>query len=133
MDTQHLNAPSRAKSPVAADDHPAERRPTSGVVHDNVRIATRFTVVGNHLAQHRTLSATAIGIAVHIQSLPTGARVDITTLTSRFPEGRTRVSAALRELETHGYLRRERRRAPEPGHCRACRPPSARNAPAGIL
>ncbi|TLQ45507.1 hypothetical protein FEF34_23080 [Streptomyces marianii] len=28
-----------------------------------------FTVVGNHLAQHRGLSCLAIGLAVHIQSL----------------------------------------------------------------
>ncbi|MFH9981903.1 helix-turn-helix domain-containing protein [Streptomyces sp. NPDC017179] len=32
------------------------------------------------------------------------------TLTARFPEGPTRIAAALRELETHGYLRRTRER-----------------------
>ncbi|MGX9888701.1 helix-turn-helix domain-containing protein, partial [Streptomyces sp. NPDC002276] len=31
---------------------------------------------------------------------------------TRFPEGKTRIAAALRELETHGYLRRERHRIP---------------------
>ncbi|SFN18990.1 hypothetical protein SAMN04487980_101334 [Streptomyces sp. cf124] len=56
------------------------------------------------------LSALAIGLAVHIQSLPTGARADIKTLADRFPEGPTRIAAALRELETHGYLRRTRER-----------------------
>ncbi|MEV7369739.1 helix-turn-helix domain-containing protein [Streptomyces sp. NPDC090301] len=81
-----------------------------GVTHDNVRHTTRFTVVGNHLAQHTALSLLAIGLAVHIQSLPSGARVDINSLAARFPEGKTRIAGALRELETHGYLRRTRLR-----------------------
>ncbi|GHH30783.1 helix-turn-helix domain-containing protein [Streptomyces lanatus] len=39
-----------------------------------------------------------------------GGGAGIKTLAARFPEGRTRIAAALRELETHGYLRRERKR-----------------------
>ena len=61
-------------------------------------------MIGNHLAQHPDLSGLAIGLAVHIQSLPSGTKVDIKTLAARFPEGTTRIAAALRELETHGYL-----------------------------
>ncbi|MFD5066073.1 helix-turn-helix domain-containing protein, partial [Streptomyces sp. NPDC058394] len=38
--------------------------------------------------------------------LPGGAPIDIRTLAGRFPEGKTRIAAALRELEAHGYLRR---------------------------
>ncbi|MFJ9177087.1 helix-turn-helix domain-containing protein [Streptomyces sp. NPDC102360] len=109
MDTQHTSAPPRAQSPVGGNPHPQG----SGIIHENSRIAARFTVIGNHLAQHRKLSLTAIGLSVHIQSLPTGARVDIRTLAALFPEGTTRISAALRELEAHGYLRRERRRTSE--------------------
>lgn len=60
----------------------------------------------------RNLSGLAIGLAVSIQSLPTGARVHIKTLAARFPEGPTRIAGALRELETHGYLRRTRERTP---------------------
>ncbi|MCX4800803.1 helix-turn-helix domain-containing protein [Streptomyces sp. NBC_01214] len=52
------------------------------------------------------LSLLAIGLAVHIQSLPGGAPIDIRTLAARFPEGKTRIAGALRELEAHGYLRR---------------------------
>ncbi|WP_343237861.1 helix-turn-helix domain-containing protein [Streptomyces sp. SID2999] len=70
----------------------------------------RFTVVGNHLVQHPALSLTAIGLAAHILSLPEGAPVDIRSLAERFPEGRERIAFALRELETHGYLRRVRER-----------------------
>ncbi|MET7702306.1 helix-turn-helix domain-containing protein [Streptomyces sp. NPDC005485] len=111
MDTKNPSAPPRAQSRTAGKNHP-HRRPPAGVVHDNSRHTTRFTVIGNHLAQHAELSGLAIGLAVHIQSLPTGAPVDIKTLAARFPEGPTRIAAALRELETHGYLRRTRERVP---------------------
>lgn len=117
MDTRNPSAPPRAQSRIAGKSH-AHRstqephaRP-GGVIHDNTRHTTRFTVIGNHLAQHPELSGLAIGLAVYIQSLPTGARVDIKTLAARFPEGPTRIAAALRELEAHGYLRRTRERTP---------------------
>ncbi|MER5471457.1 hypothetical protein [Streptomyces sp. NPDC002685] len=84
----------------------------SGVAHVREYQPDRFTIVGNHLAQHRGLSATAIGIAVHILSLPEGARVDIRSLAERFPEGRARIGCALRELETRGYVERVRERLP---------------------
>lgn len=102
MALQNLSAPSRASSRV----HTGTAR--SGVVHINVRHADHYTVIGNHLAQHRSLSLVAIGLATHIQSLPAGARVGIKRLTERFREGEVRISGALRELETHGYLERSR-------------------------
>ncbi|MEU6846674.1 helix-turn-helix domain-containing protein [Streptomyces sp. NPDC046716] len=107
MDTQNPSAPSRAPGRIPVDV------PRAGIVHENVRHQSHFTVVGNHLAQHRELSGLAIGLGVHIQSLPAGARVDVRTLAARFPEGTTRIAAALRELEAHGYLRRERHRTPD--------------------
>ncbi|MFB6809705.1 hypothetical protein [Streptomyces sp. NPDC056387] len=67
-------------------------------------------MIGNHPLQHRELSATAIGIAGHIQSLPGGAPVGIRALMDRFPEGERRISAALRELERCGYLERRTER-----------------------
>ncbi|MFE2942542.1 helix-turn-helix domain-containing protein [Streptomyces sp. NPDC059255] len=70
----------------------------------------RFTVVGNHLAQHRSLSLTAIGLATHIQSLPEGSPVDIRTLARKFEEGRDRIATAYRELEVYGYIERRRER-----------------------
>jgi hypothetical protein len=114
MDTQNPSAPPRAQSRVAGNNHPHRRtQPTSGgLEHDHTRHTTRFTVVGNHLVQHPELSLLAIGLGAHIQSLPKGARVDIKTLAARFPEGPTRIAAALRELEAHGYLRRVRERVP---------------------
>ncbi|WP_422523432.1 helix-turn-helix domain-containing protein [Streptomyces sp. 5.8] len=64
-------------------------------------------MIGNHLAQHRALSLMAIGLAVHIQSLPSGTLIGIRDLTPKFTEGATRIAAALRELELHGYLSRD--------------------------
>ncbi|MEV2193354.1 helix-turn-helix domain-containing protein [Streptomyces phaeochromogenes] len=115
MDTQNPSVRPHAQTRGAGKNHPrrnarANTHPGGGIVHDNSRHTTRFTVVGNHLAQHPELSGLAIGLGVHIQSLPTGALADIKTLAARFPEGPTRIAAALRELEAHGYLRRTRER-----------------------
>ncbi|MFI8389269.1 helix-turn-helix domain-containing protein [Streptomyces sp. NPDC085540] len=110
MDTQNISVRPHAKSRNDGENHPSRgTRATTrsgGVIHDNSRHTARFTVIGNHLAQHAELSLLAIGLAVHIQSLPSGAFIDIRTLAARFPEGKTRIAAALRELEAHGYLRR---------------------------
>ncbi|MET9516131.1 helix-turn-helix domain-containing protein [Streptomyces sp. NPDC002994] len=104
MDVQHLSARSRASS----GDRRAPAR--SGVVHANSRHTSRYTVVGNHLSQHRELTLVAIGLAVHIQSLPAGARIGIKFLAARFPESEARIASALRELEACGYLKRSRER-----------------------
>ncbi|MET7684058.1 helix-turn-helix domain-containing protein [Streptomyces sp. NPDC005423] len=140
MDTRDITAPAHARSRHTAGKHPNQR--PGGLTHDNARHTARFTVIGNHLAQHPELSGLAIGLGVHIQSLPAGARVDIKTLAARFPEGTTRIAAALRELEAHGYLRRERHRVPDgrivtrtiscnqPGPRRDSRTPLAAAAPA---
>ncbi|MDG5806601.1 helix-turn-helix domain-containing protein [Streptomyces ossamyceticus] len=82
----------------------------SGVTHIREYQPDRFTIIGNHLAQHRELSLTAIGLGTHILSLPQGASADIRTLAERFPEGRDRIAFALRELEAHGYIERVRER-----------------------
>jgi hypothetical protein len=82
----------------------------SGVTHVRAYQSSHYTIIGNHLAQHRALSLTAIGLAAHILSLPQGAPVDIRSLADRFPEGRDRIAFGLRELEAHGYLERVRER-----------------------
>ncbi|WP_432161765.1 helix-turn-helix domain-containing protein [Streptomyces tendae] len=109
MDTQDPSAPPRAQS-APADNPTRTRRHGGGITHDNTRHTTRFVVIGNHLVQHKELSLLAIGLSCHLQSLPAGAGADIKSLAARFPEGPTRIAAALRELEAHGYLRRERHR-----------------------
>ncbi|MDT0448808.1 hypothetical protein [Streptomyces hesseae] len=84
--------------------------PRAGVIHVRHRHDTKFTVVGNHLAQHPDLSAVAIGLGVYIQSLPDGALVGIKDLTRRFREGEMVIGRALNELEGAGYLERRRLR-----------------------
>ncbi|WP_445518332.1 helix-turn-helix domain-containing protein [Streptomyces sp. NEAU-174] len=105
MAEQQLSAPPRALSLV--------RRSSGGLTHVSESQPTRYTIIGNHLTQHRELSLTAIGLGAHIQSLPDGAQVDIRTLAGKFPEGRDRIAAALRELERYGYVERVRKRTPE--------------------
>ncbi|MGX4690557.1 helix-turn-helix domain-containing protein [Streptomyces sp. JNUCC 63] len=83
----------------------------SGVIHVRTYQSGQYVVVGNHLAQHRELSLTAIGLATHILSVPEGTPVDIRSLAERFPEGRERIASALRELEAYGYLERVREHA----------------------
>ncbi|MGW3581491.1 hypothetical protein ACWDM8_09200 [Streptomyces rubiginosohelvolus] len=102
MDTQHDIALTHA---LAAIPGPV---PPSGVLHAVIPHTSRFTVVGNHLAQHTELSLVAIGIGVHIQSLPAGSKVGVKALAARFPEGEVKIACALRELEAHGYLHRTR-------------------------
>ncbi|MFJ7330978.1 hypothetical protein ACIQVN_32640 [Streptomyces cyaneofuscatus] len=82
------------------------------MIHIAIRHTDRFTVVGNHLAQHPTLSTVAVGLAVRIQSLPQGTEIGVKALAARFPEGEKLIAAALRELEAHGYLQRARTRLP---------------------
>lgn len=82
--------------------------PPSGVIRVRHRHRDRFTVVGNHLAQHPDLSAAAVGLAVYIQSLPDGADVTVKRLTLRFREGEITVRRALNELVAAGYLERRR-------------------------
>ncbi|MEU6879217.1 helix-turn-helix domain-containing protein [Streptomyces sp. NPDC046712] len=79
----------------------------AGVTHVRHRHDEKFTVVGNHLAQHEELSACAIGVGVYIQSLPDGSLVGIKVLALRFREGESRIAGALRELEAAGYLKRQ--------------------------
>ncbi|MEV7659564.1 hypothetical protein AB0O39_36050 [Streptomyces anulatus] len=106
MDTQQNTALRRALAEVPGP------LPTSGVIHIAIPHTDRFTVVGNHLAQHPDLSCTAVGIAVRIQSLPQGVEVGIKALAAHCREGEKRIAAALRELEAFGYLQRVRDRLP---------------------
>ncbi|WP_330478190.1 helix-turn-helix domain-containing protein [Streptomyces platensis] len=106
MAEEKPNAPARAQYAIRRS--PSAR--PAGVHQVTEFQDPGYTIVGNHLTQHRSLSGLAIGLAAYIQSLPEGAPVDIRTLAKRFPEGRGRIAAALRELEAYGYLERVRRR-----------------------
>ncbi|MEU7023825.1 helix-turn-helix domain-containing protein [Streptomyces sp. NPDC046203] len=83
-----------------------------GLAHRDIRLRQRFTIICNRLAQHEGLSLMAIGLAVHLQSLPAGALVGIKAIAAKFPESELRVARAMRELEKYGYLERFRERLP---------------------
>lgn len=104
-----MAAPQLIPAPCPRQDVPRTAAP-SGVTHVRTYQPERYTIIGNHLAQHRQSSLVAIGLAVYILSLPDGAPSDIRTLAARFPEGRDRIGFALRELEACGYLARVRER-----------------------
>ncbi|MFE9461852.1 hypothetical protein [Streptomyces californicus] len=104
MDTQQNTALTRALAEIPGP------LPTRGVVHITLPHTDRFTVVGNHLAQHPELSLTAIGLAVRIQSLPRGTDISIKTFAAQCREGERLIASCLRELETCGYLQRSRER-----------------------
>jgi hypothetical protein len=120
MDCKNPSAPTHSASRVPAGNppnRPARQRPREharigGITHQYATRTSHFTMVGNDFAQHRELSGLARGIGLYMQSVASGAPVDIKTLASCFPEGQTRIAAALRELETHGYLRRTPERIP---------------------
>ncbi|MFI0739726.1 hypothetical protein ACH4PU_16805 [Streptomyces sp. NPDC021100] len=78
------------------------------MTHLRHRHTSHFTVVGNHLPQHRELSLVAIGIGVYVQSLPDGVHIGIKDLARRFREGEVTIGRGLRELEAAGYLERRR-------------------------
>jgi hypothetical protein len=101
---------SNAPLPVNPPTELPPGAPRAGVIHVRQRHTARFTVVGNHLAQHPDLSAVAIGLAVYILSLPDGAPVSVKALAERFTEGEITVRRAMNELVAAGYL--ERRRVP---------------------
>ena len=71
------------------------------------RHPNRFTVLPNNAIRNPALSFRAVGVLAHLLSLPDGAKVDSATLAQAHREGRDAVRAAYRELEAHGYYRRE--------------------------
>ncbi|WP_248782808.1 helix-turn-helix domain-containing protein, partial [Streptomyces californicus] len=107
MDTQQNTALTRALAEIPGP------LPTRGVVHITLPHTDRFTVVGNHLAQHPELSLAAIGLAVRIQSLPRGTDISVKTLAAQCREGERLIASRLRELEACGYLQRARERRPD--------------------
>ncbi|MFD5266626.1 hypothetical protein [Streptomyces sp. NPDC058335] len=89
MDTQNTSVRPHAQSHIGGKtgplrrDHANAHTHPGGVTHDNTRHTTRFTVIGNHLAQHPDLPLLAIGLGCHSQSLRTGAAIDIKPLAAR--------------------------------------------------
>lgn len=74
------------------------------------RLDSRFVQVPNDTARDRRLSFKAVGVLVHILSLPDESPISADYLAEGHTDGRSAVLTALRELTEAGYYRAERRR-----------------------
>ena len=72
------------------------------------RKTRNFTQIENATLRDAGLSFRATGLHAYLLSLPTGSRIDSTTLSERKKEGRDAIRSAYRELEGAGYVWRER-------------------------
>jgi DNA-binding MarR family transcriptional regulator len=70
--------------------------------------AVGSTIIPSETARDHGISFTARGILAYVLSLPNGSQETLKSLTEASSEGRERVSRALKELETAGYLKRLR-------------------------
>ena len=72
------------------------------------RITSDFTIVHNKMLRDRNLGATERGVLMTMLSLPDTWDFSIKGLTCILPDGYTKISTALKNLETLHYLVRER-------------------------
>ncbi|MDX3425811.1 hypothetical protein [Streptomyces sp. ME02-6985-2c] len=105
-------------------------------IRRGVMAADQFTQIANGLFRDGRLSYRAKGIFGHVSTHRSGWRVTIADLVRLGPDGRDAVRAALRELEEHGYLIRERLRHPdgtlgESVYCITDRPAVLSDLPSG--
>ncbi|MEV5850400.1 hypothetical protein AB0M32_51460 [Streptomyces sp. NPDC051985] len=82
-------------------------------VRRGVMAADQFTQIANALFRDSQLTYKAKGIFGYISTHINGWQVTVTDLVRLGPDGREAVRTALRELEAHGYLIRERLRRPD--------------------
>jgi hypothetical protein len=67
-----------------------------------------FVIIPNKAIEDTTLSYRARGVLAYLLSRPDGWQTDSVRLADASPEGRDAIRTALRELETVGYLQRDR-------------------------
>ncbi len=70
-----------------------------------------FTTISNRWVRDKRLTWKARGVLAWLASHKIGFRVSEKALIAAAPDGRDAVRGAVKELETHGYLVRERQRA----------------------
>lgn len=78
----------------------------------------RFAQIDRLAINDKSISFRARGILTWIMDKPNDWAFDSETLAEASTEGRDAIRSALRELEAHGYMRRERMQNPETGRWR---------------
>ena len=79
-----------------------------GVARLTKKMEKDFTVVHNEFIRDKSLGLTARGLLLTMLSMSDSFSFSIKGLASIVPDGETKVSSALKELERCGYLRRQR-------------------------
>ena len=72
------------------------------------KITSDFTIVHNKMLRDKNLGATERGVLMTMLSLPDNWDFSIKGLTCILPDGYTKISRALKNLEAKHYLVRER-------------------------
>ena len=75
------------------------------------RHAGNFTQIPNSLIRNEHLSLKALGVIVHLLSLPPGYRISLEGLCAARKEGETAMRTAIQQLERLNYMRIVRERA----------------------
>lgn len=78
-----------------------------------LRPADRFAQISNAALSDTRLSYRARGVLAYLLSRPIGWRTSAENLANTGAEGRDAIRTALNELETHGYLIREKQQGPD--------------------
>lgn len=69
------------------------------------RHAGNFTQIPNSLIRNEHLSLKALGVIVHLLSLPPGCRISLEGLCAARKEGETAMRTAIKQLESLNYMR----------------------------
>ncbi|WP_371671214.1 helix-turn-helix domain-containing protein [Streptomyces sp. NBC_00289] len=72
-------------------------------IHRNPRHDRDFVIIANRAIQDPRMSHTARGILALVLSLPNGVKENVRTLSDNYPQGRSAVAKAVKELRDLGY------------------------------
>ncbi|MEU2111507.1 helix-turn-helix domain-containing protein [Streptomyces sp. NPDC019507] len=85
-------------------------------IHRNPRHDRDFVIIANRAIQDPRMSHTARGILALVLSLPNGVKENVRTLSDNYPQGRSAVAKAVKELRDLGYWVTKTTRDEETNH-----------------
>lgn len=80
------------------------------IVRGRIHFSDNFTIMSNAWVRDERLTLRARGLLLHLLSHREGWTLTVDQLVKVNPEGKDAIRTALKELEQHGYLRREQSR-----------------------